>query len=446
MVHRSSFMTTAAILLLLQLAGVGTGMPARILAQEESPPVKTPAPEDTPKNMELKTNPKLLALKPNEWTLVHEHKGDTPAFAHRGEFGLCFDQKRGRLVMFGCATRRSGIILSNSLFFFDVAKETWSQPYPDDKEDAYRITDKGIAVAGPNGDHPWAAVGVASNFVYIPDRDAVLHIEFDGHTADNVVLKEKIPGLGTDAVKLDRRAQPMWLYSLSKGQWETIPFKDLSFYWRYYNPFVYDPDRKVLIGLTRKGGAIENSPADFSTFAYVARAEPNLYTYSSAVYSPKHKVVFGFGGGAGNSVWVYDIAKKEMKQMPTPGDRPPPGRTSPMVFEPRSGKVVVVVPPKAAAEEAADAPPDGTEATEGKLSTWIYDYERDAWSPLSGKDLALESSCDIDAVYDPLHKVILLVSRRAGREKPKIFALNYMETAEKPADDREKPKAALEKP
>lgn len=100
---------------------------------EESAPPKSP-PAETPKKQESlepgprQKNDKLLSLKPNEWTLIHEHKEAAPAFAHKGaHFGLCFDPVRGWLVMFGSQVRGTNCLLSNRLFFFDVAKEAWTQ-------------------------------------------------------------------------------------------------------------------------------------------------------------------------------------------------------------------------------------------------------------------------------------------------------------------------------
>ncbi|MBM4042745.1 MAG: hypothetical protein FJ290_30015 [Planctomycetes bacterium] len=90
--------------------------------------------------------------------------------------------------------------------------------------------------------------------------------------------------------------------------------------------------------------------------------------------------------------------------MPTTGERPPKDQHTPMCFDPGSGRTVVLV--------------DRRLDEEGKklqAETWLYDLAADAWTQVPAATLPFGCGMNYNMVYDPGHKVCLLVTGGYGQ-------------------------------
>lgn len=353
-------------------------------------------PADAPKNQEVKTNPKLLELEPNKWFKLYENPKDKEALniKHRGSFAACYDSKRGRIVILGCETRGTGVVLSNSPFFFDPVECKWTRAYPDDPIETYRANDEGIHVAGEKGNRPFASVMNAS-IVYDSDRDELVLCHYDSHVGNN----PKCPNL--DESKSLKGGQPFWAMNLETLEWK--PFlagKNPNHWYFVFHPSVYDAQRKTIIGLSSRG-VIEFNSASEKYERTLAQFKAG--TYYSAAVDTKHNAVVCYKDSA---VSVYDIASKKAVEKTTPGVKPPVGHKCPIAFDPGIGKTVVVA---------------------GGKETWLYDLGADAWTRLPEADLVFKEGINgMNMVYDSRHKVCLLVAFHLGYHS--VWALKVDET------------------
>jgi len=332
-------------------------------------------------------NPKLLALEPCRWLKLHEQTPDDAVRFQRQEHGgACFDSRRGTLVLFGSNTH--GRDWTNSPLLFDPVACRWSRVYPDDPLATYTVTGEGLPVAGAGADHPWAT-HTFGTLGYDPERDEMVVACYPAHM---------VPGRFSNALKdlwSKVKRHPTWTFGLEKRAWRPLPCKAEHF---FPHCAAWDSDRKVVIGY-RPDGVFElgGEPREWK------RAAPKGFFgwHTNAAYDSKNKALVVFGSNENsNDIVVYRPASGEHRKMPTPGERPPKDQHTPMCFDPGSGRVVVLV----------DRRLDEADPRKAQTETWLYDLAADAWTAVPTAALPFACGMNYNLVYDPGHKVCLLVT------------------------------------
>jgi hypothetical protein len=184
----------------------------------------------------------LVNLEPNKWFKLHEQKpADEPQLDRLSGFATCYDSRRGRIIMMGSNfPSKEGELPSNSPFFFDVATATWSRAYPDDVYETYKVNEKGVFVAGENGDRPWGGTISCNSLVYDSERDELVHGLGLGDSHADLVSRpfsKKDAKLTSNSVWNIRGAtfkgvefrtqkepqnQPFWVMNLERKQWSML--------------------------------------------------------------------------------------------------------------------------------------------------------------------------------------------------------------------------------
>jgi hypothetical protein len=340
-------------------------------------------------------------LAVQQWTKIHEQRADDPVqFRRQAHGGAAFDVRRGHIILYGSDTH--GQDWTNSPLCFDTQALVWSRLYPNDDPDTYTVNERGIPVAGPQRDHPWAmhTFGAVS---YDIARDELVVSSYPAHLA---------PGNFTDRLaavwpRIDRH--PTWTLDLNTNHWQALPGDAVDFF-----PYAtaYDAERGTIIGY-RSDGVYELSgePREWQK-----TAEPGLLGYHNvAVYDSDDDVLIVFGSSDGsNDVIAYDPATGGHEAMPTPGLRPPGTQYLPMAYHPGIKKTVALIDPPTNAPAAA-AP--GCE-------TWLYDYPADRLSRSAVPPLPFRCGMNYNLVYDAWHDALLLVAD-APEKRTAVWALRF---------------------
>ena len=339
-------------------------------------------------------NPRLLNLAPNQWTKIHEQKtGDQVRFVRQAHGGSCFDTKRGRLILFGSNTH--GKDWTNSPLIFDPVACQWTRLYSDDTRETYGVNAKGLAVAGKNGDHPWA-MHTFGAVEYDPRRDEMVVCSYPGHME---------PGRFTNALKDlwgKVKRHPTWTFRLETQTWVPLDCEPVHFF-----PYAtaFDTDRNVVLGYS-PGGVYELS-GEPRTWKQLAKGGMFGW-HNNAAYDSRHKALINFGSNQNsNDIVVYLVETKEHKKMPTPGVRPPADQHNPMAFDLQIGQTVVLV-------DRAPEKDDRGRAMKGQTETWLYDLGKDTWFQLATATPPFLCGMNYNMEYDPGHKVLLLVTGDYG--------------------------------
>jgi len=340
---------------------------------------------------EPRRNAALLGLEPNRWHKLHEQKaGDAIRFQRQEHGGACFDTRRGQIILFGSNTH--GNDWTNSPLLFDPVECQWTRLYPDDDPKTYTVNAEGLPVAGERGDHPWA-MHTFGALLYDPERDEMVVACYPAHM---------VPGRFTNALKEQWpkvKRHPTWTFDLEKREWRPLPCKAEHFF-----PYcaAWDSARKAVIGY-RPDGIFElaGEPREWKRLA----PKGFFGWHTNAAYDARNKalVVFGSNENA-NDVVAFWPTTGEHKKMPTTGERPPKDQHTPMCFDPGSGRTVVLV--------------DRRLDEEGKklqAETWLYDLAADAWTQVPAATLPFGCGMNYNMVYDPGHKVCLLVTGGYGQ-------------------------------
>ncbi len=335
---------------------------------------------------EPKLNPELLKLEPNRWTKIHEPKAGEVTFRRQPHGGSCFDTKRGRLVLFGSDSH--GRDFTNSPLFFSPVELKWSRAYDDDPRNTYDVTKDGLAIAGKNGDHPWATHTFGS-VVYDASRDEMIVPIFDDHL---------VPGRFTDVFKdlwpMIRR-KPTWVYRMGKGEWAALPGNGVNCF-----PYcaVYDSDRKAVVAVRPDG--IHELAGETREWKRITKSG-HFGWHTNCTYDSKQKAVVVFGSNENrDDVAAYLPKTGEYKLMPTPGQRPPKDQHNPMEYHPDLGKTVLLI--------------DRIEGDKKQTETWLYDFAEDAWSQVKDATLPFVCGMNYNLEFDPGHRVMFLVTGGDG--------------------------------
>jgi hypothetical protein len=335
-------------------------------------------------------NPKLANLPANQWTVLHQQsREDKVRFKQQEHGGSCLDTKRNRIVLFGSNTH--GQDWTNSPLIFDIATATWSRVYENDPPSTYKANEKGLAVAGESGNHPWA-MHTFGAVEYDPERDEMVVCSWPEHLR---------PGKFTKAladVWPTVKKHATWTFSFQTSKWTPLPCEPEHFF-----PYAtaYDPDQKRILGYGGRG-IFELKPDASGERTWSRLEKKSLCGYhNNVVYDPDRKALIVYGSNENSDdVIVYQVETKEHKKMPTPGVRPPKDQHTPMCYEAGLKKTVVIVDRGG-----------GVDSTkEGKAETWLYDLASDSWQQIPTATLPFGCGMNYDFHYDPLHKVCLLVT------------------------------------
>ena len=338
----------------------------------------------------------LPDLPSGRWTLIHEQKpDDAVAFTRQAHGGCAFDSRRGRLVLFGSDSH--GLDWTNSPLIFDPASLTWQRSYPNDDPATYSVDERGLPVAGPEGDHPWAMHSFGA-VAYDPTDDSLIVASYPKHM---------VPGRFTDALAHlwpRVRRHPTWLFHLAEQRWRPLEAPAEHFF-----PYctAYDSDRAQLIGYRRDGVfALSGQPRRWRRLA----GEGLTNYHNNAAYDSRHGALVVFGSVENSdAIVVFEPDSGRHQRMPTPGLRPPKGQHAPMAFHPGLGETVVLL-------DRHDDPAGGAE-------TWSYGLGQDRWTAHPDAALPVSLGMNYTMAYDPGRALLLLVTGRDS-EPTRVWALD----------------------
>jgi len=347
-------------------------------------------------------NPPLADLPPDTWVKIHQqHPGDAVVFKRQRHGGSAFDTRRGQLVLFGSDTHdiAEGAWLNTPLIF-DVARRAWRRAYPPDPVSTYRVNADGLAVAGPDGAHPWA-MHTFGAVTYDPAIDAVVVSSRPDHLE---------PGRFTSALASvwpKVRRHPTWLWHPATGRWQALAGKPVSF---FAAATAYDSRRNVVLGY-RGDGIYALQPAAGRWRRVI---EGGLLGWGNDVaFDSDHGVLIAYGSHRGtDDIVVYDPATGLHRTMPTPGTRPPGRAYVPMAFHAGIGRTVALI-----------NRPAGPDSLVGSTETWLYDYGHDTWTHRDRADLPFAIGMNYNLAYDPGHGLLLLVATPPDETLPAVWAL-----------------------
>jgi hypothetical protein len=358
--------------------------------------------EKDPGDGEKKLNPALVKLEADKWLKLHEQKrGEGVNFMRQAHGGSCYDSKRGLLVLFGSNTHSKD--WKNNLFLFDPVKLAWSLSYPQDPKETYAVNEKGLPVAGKEGDHPWATHTFGA-VMYDAKRDEIVVACYPSHMRPNKW------GRAVRHLWGKIKKHPTWVYRAGQKKWHPLECKPMHF---FPNSAAYDPDRAVIIG-HRPGSIYELAGEPRQWKRTASGKEIPGWGHDNCAYDAKHKKLVVFGGNRNsNEIAVYDPAAKTLKLMPAKGARPPADQHNPMEFVPELGETVVLV----------DRTPKKDKAEKSTTETWCYDLGKDSWRQIKSATLPFACGMNFNLEYDSRHKVLLLVTGGYGGKRTTVWAL-----------------------
>lgn len=336
-------------------------------------------------------------LPPNRWVKLHEQsESDAVVFHRQAHGGSCFDEKRGRLILFGSDTH--GRDWTNSPLVFDLKTRRWSRDYPNDERASYAVADDGAPVAGVEGNHPWA-MHTFGTVLYDPARDEMVVA---------CAPKHMVPGRFTDSVqelwpKIQRF--PTWTYGLEANRWRPLPCKAVDF---FPHSAAFDTDRNVVLGY--RGDGIYELSGEPRSWKRLTRRVFLGGWHSNCVYDSQYRALVVFGTNTNsNDVEVFYPATGQHRIMPAAGDRPPKDQHNPMAYHPSTAKTVVLVDRQLSEEQSV-------------TETWLYDLGDDAWSQIRSARLPFACGMNYNLEYDPQRQWLLLVTG-GYRQATTVWAL-----------------------
>jgi hypothetical protein len=345
----------------------------------------------------------LFNLAEGSWVKIHQQRpGDAITFKRQRHGGSAFDTRRGQLVLFGSDTHDlPEYDWINTPFVFDVAGLAWHEAYVADPVLSYRVDVRGLPVAGPQGNHPWA-MHTFGAVTYDPARDAVVVASYPAH------LEPGRFNTALAAVWPEVRRHPTWLWHPGSGKWEPLAGDAVHFF-----PYAtaYDAKRGLVLGYRSDGiYALQTT-----TGKWRKELDGGLLGWANNVaFDTKSGILIAYGSHRqANDVVVYDPASGLHRKMPTTGKRPPGASYVPMAFHRGIGRTVVLI----------DRPPDQA-APFGVTETWLYDYPSDSWAHLERADLPFAIGMNYNLEYDPGHRLLLLVATPPDEKLPAVWALS----------------------
>lgn len=339
-------------------------------------------------------NARLLALKPNAWTLLAQPaKADWRRQTHAG---IAYDAKRGTLLVFGSNTH--GLDWDNAVHEFDPATARWTTHYPPAPRESYRADAAGRAIAGSGRLLPWA-MHTYDNVVYDPGLDAVIVSALPEHNP----IRKKVP---------EARVHPTWIYDLKTRQWRIFGNGRKPYPKFFAGASAYDPHRDVVAAY--KSGMWEIGPDRVEW----KRATPERHhrMHFTMDYDLRHRKFVVFGDYHNSSeVWAYAPGARAGERGTWTRQQAascPPGQHFPVAYDSARGVFVLVVDDTPYAEDSKGRRKPVARARSS--GTYVYDLGRDHCTRLPGADLP-PLGMNYMMVYDRLHRVFLLVTGDHGK-------------------------------
>lgn len=337
-------------------------------------------------------NPRLLALKPNAWTLLSQ--STQASWRRQAHAGIAYDSKRGTLLVFGSNTH--GLDWDNAVHEFDPVTERWETHYAPAPKTSYRADAAGRAIAGTGRLLPWA-MHTYDNIVYDPRLDAVVVSARPEHNP----IRKTLP-----AVKI----HPTWIYDLTTRRWRIFENRGEPYPKFFAAASAYDAGRDVIAAY--RWGMWEIGP-ERDVWKRATR-EHHHQIHHTMEYDVRHRKLVVFGDYHNRSgVWVYtpgaragDAGTWEKK---TPkGNSCPPGQHFPVAYDTEHGVFLLVADNTVYTEEDARGRRKKT-ASARTSSTIVYDLGSNRCTRLPAADLQ-PLGMNYMMVYDRRHKVFLLVT------------------------------------
>lgn len=342
-------------------------------------------------------NPRLIALKPNIWSLLAQPA--QASWRRQTHAGIAYDSKRGTLLVFGSNTH--GLGWDNEVHEFDPVTGRWETHYPRAPKESYRADAAGRAIAGTSRLLPWA-MHTYDNIVYDPRLDAIVVSALPEHNP----VRKNLP---------EAKIHPTWIYDLKTRQWRIFENNGKPYPKFFAAASAYDPDRDVIAAYKR--GMWEIGP-EREEWKRVTRESHHQIHYTMD-YDTKHKkfVVFGDYYNT-NAVWTYApgarAGAKGKWEKKTPQDAScPPGQHFPVAYDSEHGIFLLVVDnvPYAAEDKKGRRKRVGRARSS---STFVYDLSGNRCARLPDADLQ-PLGMNFMMVYDRFHKVFLLVTGDHGK-------------------------------
>jgi len=278
----------------------------------------------------------------------------------QGHAGSAYDSKRGTILVFGSDTHNED--WDNVVHEFNPAEKHWTSHYVSAPSSTYHADMAGRAVAGEQGDYPWA-MHAYDAIVYDPVQDALVVTSMPLHNP----IRSQVP---------EANIHPTWIYDLKAHTWRIFANRGNTAPTFFGAAAAYDESRDVIVAY--KGSVWELGP-ERSEWLQAGRGVGHQLHHTMDYDSWRSKV-FVFGNHRPTSeVWSYTpggtagSAGDWEKHVPG-GDSPPPFTTTPVAFDRKQGMFLLV----------ADNPPLKNSRS---ASTYAYDPEKDVYHKLVGADL-----------------------------------------------------------
>jgi hypothetical protein len=295
----------------------------------------------------------LRNLPANTW--VRYYQGPMGKGRFQGHAGSAYDSKRGTILVFGSDTHNED--WDNAVHEFDPLQKRWKSHYVPLPSSSYHADMLGRAVAGEQGDYPWAMHSYDA-IIYDPAQDALIVTATPLH---NPVLRSVQKA----------KVHPTWIYDLEERQWRIFENEGDTSPTFFGGATAYDEARDVIVAYN--GSVWELGPERKEWLKSGGGKGHQLH--HTMDYDSWRKKVFVFGDYKPTSVvWSYTpgIAVGSggtWEQYVPGGDLPPPYTTTPVAFDKEHGMFLLV----------ADNPPLNNSHS---ASTYIYAPDNNAYHRL----------------------------------------------------------------
>lgn len=370
----------------------------------------------------LTLNEQLFDMVPNTWAKLQV--GKVGAWQGEGPAGAVFDQRRGKVFVFGSGF--DGRVWDNAVHEFDPKILQWSNHEPPSRRPSYRLNDKGHPVSGEEATQPWA-MPIHGGLVYDPRLDALV---VTAAPLSNPVLRRMS----------SRVRHPVWLYELGTRRWRPFDVPDDRSVVTEGAAAGYDTRRDTLVVYNRTG--IWEMGPDRAKWVQ-ASSESHHRSHQKLVYDERHGnfVVFG-GNRSSREVWIYTPgaepgASGAWQKRVAGGDSCPVDSDPAVAFDPDDGVFLMILDDSRPSERVAgDAPKGEILRQPGNMAdkqirkngdapaavTCVYDPALNAYRRLPHADSPVAGPSHL-LVYDPVYKVFFLMGKDPDG-RPSVWAMS----------------------
>jgi len=359
-------------------------------------------------------NPDLLAIPANRWVMFAEDDSDDFIWKPQSHSGACFDELRGRMMIFG--SDGHGKNWDNSMHELNPRTEEWKTYHDPDPPQSYHIDANGVLRSrrGPPAQHVYGAMACDAK------GKRVLVFSYPRHSVRNAADSA---GFSSS----DIRFWPTWEFYADTGRWSPLPVQAAAPTF-FGSVVVNDPDRRIVVGLansTHNMGIRGTWEFDLDNDRWRRIDARDFPVHGNAVYDTRHRQILALGFRQERQrLLVYRTGDGWTEIEEFNGKPPSFGQHVPMAYDREHGVLVAIFDTSEPSEPSEDG--------QRKSETWTYDYGGNTWNHIVGGDLPRSQGMNYLMVYDSWHDALLLVRRgRGGRAT--AWALRY-EPASEDAD------------